>query len=352
MDRHRESWRIDRAGSLDRLRRVTEPLASPGPGEVRVAVEAIGLNFADVFACLGLYSATPRGSFAPGLECAGVVDAVGPDPEGAHATSLRVGDRVIVLTRFGGYTTALNVDARSVVPAVPGWTPAEAAAFPVQAITAWYGLVHLGRVSASDTVLVHSGAGGVGLNARAMLSAVGATAVLTVGHPDKREFLVRTFGVAPERVIVREASRFGAQLDAALAAAGRSAFTVVFDAIAGPYFRPAFDRLAPEGRHVVYGAADFMAPRDRPDYLRLAAKYLTRPRLDPLAMIAQNRSVLAFNLIWLWDQVERLPAACRACAALLPDPPHIGARFAFDDVPAALRFLQSGESVGKVVVDV
>jgi alcohol dehydrogenase len=279
------------------------------------------------------------------------VEAIGPPREGLTGPPRRVGDRVVALTRFGGYATALNVDARHVVPVTPGWTAAEAAAFPVQAITAWYGLVHLGRVTASDTVLVHSGAGGVGLNARAMLSAIGATVILTVGRADKRDFLVRTFGVAPEHIVVRDVRRFGAQLEAALAAVGRPAFAVVFDAIAGPFFRPAFDRLAPEGRHVLYGAADFMTRRARPDYLRLAVKYLVRPRLDPLAMIASNRSVMGFNLIWLWDQAERLPAACQASAALLSCPPHVGARFPFDDLPAALRFLQSGESVGKVVVE-
>jgi len=236
-------------------------------------------------------------------------------------------------------------------PIPAGWSTAQAAAYPVQALTAWYGLVHLGRVGASDTVLVHSGAGGVGLHARALLSAVGATTIFTVGHEDKRDFLAETFGVAPERVIVRDRSRFGAQLDAALAIVGAPALTIVFDAVAGPYFRPAYDRLAPEGRHILYGAADFMAPRDRPSYIRLAGKYLTRPRIDPLAMIAANRSVIGFNLIWLWDQVERLAPALQQCMALLPDPPYIGARFRFDAVPAALRELQKGSSVGKVVVE-
>lgn len=351
MDSSRESWRIAKAGSLDRLRRAREPLAAPGPGEVRVNVEAIGLNFADVFACLGLYSATPRGSFVPGLECAGTVDEPGPPRQGAEVSPIRVGDRVIVLTRFGACTTALNVDVRYVFPIPAGWSTAQAAAYPVQALTAWYGLVHLGRAGASDTVLVHSGAGGVGLHARALLSAVGATTIFTVGHEDKRDFLTETFGVAPERVIVRDRSRFGAQLDAALAGVGAPALTIVFDAVAGPYFRPAYDRLAPEGRHILYGAADFMAPRDRPSYIRLAGKYLTRPRIDPLAMMAANRTVIGFNLVWLWAQVERLAPALKQCMTLLPDPPYVGARFPFDDVPSALRFLQKGESVGKVVVE-
>src|SRR5512139_3330004 len=104
----REAWLMPKAGSLARLRRVSQPLPPPGPGEARVRVEAIGLNFADVFACLGLYSATPEGPFVPGLECAGVVEAIGPALEGRP--SPRVGERVMAVTRFGGYATALDLD--------------------------------------------------------------------------------------------------------------------------------------------------------------------------------------------------------------------------------------------------
>ena len=86
------------AGSLDRLALVEEELPAPGPGDVRVRVEAIGLNFADVFACLGLYSATPPGAFVPGLECAGVLESV---PAAGAARGLRVGDRVVLIVAAG-----------------------------------------------------------------------------------------------------------------------------------------------------------------------------------------------------------------------------------------------------------
>jgi alcohol dehydrogenase len=96
----RAVWRIPRAGSLGRLALCREPLAEPGPGEARVRVEAIGLNFADLFACQGLYSATPQGSFIPGLECAGTIEALGPGFPGE--SGLRIGDRVVVLEVGGG----------------------------------------------------------------------------------------------------------------------------------------------------------------------------------------------------------------------------------------------------------
>ena len=349
MQRPRAAWRIDRAGSLDRLRLVEERLDPPAPGEARIAVRAIGLNFADAFACLGLYSATPRGSFVPGLEVAGVVEALGPPLPGRPAT-IAVGDRVVALTRFGGYATAVNADTRYLAPVPSGWSFEAAAAFPVQALTAWYGLVRLGGTRAGSVVLVQSAAGGVGLQALAILARLGARAVAVVGDPAKGEFLAARHGVAAESVVLREHDGYRARLDAALAAHGARGFDVVFDAVLGPWFGPAFERLAPEGRYVLYGAADFMPRGTRRGWLRLAWRWLRRPRVDPLAMISVNRGLLAFNLIWLWESVERVPEAYAALASLDLPAPYVGARHPFAAAPHALSELKAGRTVGKSVL--
>ncbi|HXW10168.1 MAG TPA: zinc-binding dehydrogenase [Steroidobacteraceae bacterium] len=344
----RRVWRVSRAGSLDRLRLQEESLPPPGPEEARVRVEAIGLNFADIFACQGLYSATPSGSFVPGLECAGVVESLGT--EARRLSDLRPGDRVIALTRFGAYATALNVGVQYLRRVPEGWTMEQAAAWAVQGLTAWHGLVVLGAVQRNDVVLVQSAAGGVGLLALDVAEALGARPIAVVGHDDKGEFLVRQRGIAPSSVIVRDRKSFGPRVDAATRALGVDGLDCVLDAVLGPTFRPAFERLRPEGRYVLYGAADFMSQASRPDYLVLGWRYLRRPRLDPLAMISANRSVLAFNLIWLWEQAERLPEAYAALQRLLPRPPHVGARLPFDRAPEAMRLLQSGKTIGKVVL--
>ena len=353
----REVWRISRAGSLDRLTRQIEDLAHPGPGEARVAVKAIGLNFADLFACLGLYSATPRGAFVPGLEVAGVVEAVVPAPPasaagGGEGRAFCPGDRVFGLTRFGGYATALNLDLRYLWPIPAAWSFAEAAAYPVQALTAWYGLIELGALRSGAAVLLHSAAGGVGLQALAILRVHDARVIATVGREAKRDFLIERWGLVPDQVILRDRRRFGVQLDRALAAVQVDGFDLVFDAVAGPYFWPAYEHLRPEGRLILYGAADFMPRRGRLNYPGLGLKYLRRPRLDPLQMIAENRSVMAFNLIWLWDQVERLSRVYERMTGVVRTPSFVGRRFPFADATGALRYLQSGESIGKVVLEV
>jgi len=340
----RQVWRIPKAGSLSALSRVEEPLAAPATGEVQVEVQAVGVNFADVFACLGLYSATPKGSFIPGLECAGRIRRIG-----AGVSGWREGDAVIVLTRFGGYASYVNVDARTLWPVPDGWTLEEAAAYPVQALTAWYGLVPLGAARAGSVVLVQSAAGGVGLNALHALRHLQARPIAVVGRADKRDWLIKRFALDPATVVIRSPA-LGRDLDTALAHYGHGGFDLVLDAVYGEGFRVAFDRLAPEGRYVLYGAADFMGTGKRPNVLRLAWHYLRRPRLDPLAMIPLNRGMLAFNLIWLWEQASRLPESMRATLELIPERPHIGESFPFDRALDALEAIQSGRTTGKLIL--
>lgn len=348
MDAVRRVWQMRRAGSLARLALQEQSISPPAPGEARVRVEAIGLNFADIFACQGLYSATPDGPFVPGLECAGVIDAVGEDAAGA--SGLSPGDRVIALTRFGACATCLNVDVRYLLRVSTGWSSEQAAAWAVQGLTAWYGLVRLGAVERGETVVVQSAAGGVGLVALDIVDTLGARPLAVVGCEEKREFLVERRGLAPEAVIVRDRARFGAQLDAAISALGVDGLDCVLDAVLGRTFQPAFARLRPEGRYVLYGAADFMSHAPKPHYPALAWRYLRRPRVDPLAMITANRSLMAFNLIWLWEQAGRLPEAYAALERHVKRPPHVGARLPFEQAPEALRLLQSGRTIGKVVL--
>jgi alcohol dehydrogenase len=237
-------------------------------------------------------------------------------------------------------------------PIRDGWDFAEAAAYLVQGLTAWYGLVTLGAVAANDVVLLQSAAGGVGLQALTMLEAMGARTIAVVGSVEKREWLARERGLPPSQIIVRDARTFAADLDRALSALGAGGFDLVFDAVSGPYFQPAFARLSPEGRHVVYGAADFMTPGTRRNWWHLALGYLRRPRVDPLQMISDNRSVMGFNLIWLWNKAHELGAYGDALDRVMRMPPLVSRRFTFADVPAAMRHLQSGQSIGKVVVEV
>jgi len=336
----RRAWRTPAAGKIRSLNLETEHLDEVPAGRIRVRTRAVGLNFADIFALTGLYSATPDGPFIPGLEVAGDVEAIG-----AGVSGFEPGDRVMALTRFGGYADCIDVDPAYALPLPPGWSYTEGAAFPVQTLTAWYALHTLGQAAPDRLTLVHSAAGGVGLQALRICRVQRVPVIGTVGREEKRGFLERE---GFDDVIVRGRA-FGRQLREQLD--GRP-LLLVLDAIGGEIQRQSFDALAPTGRLVVYGAAEFTPGRNRPRHLASLGRYLARPRYDPLSMIAANRSVMAFNLIWLWQEQDLFRRMLREIDALELPAPHVGAVVAFADAPEAIERLRSGRSVGKVVLAV
>ncbi|AOS97328.1 Quinone oxidoreductase 1 [Microbulbifer aggregans] len=336
----RRAWRTQKAGSISDLKLVEEPLGALDPEKIRIEVRSVGLNFADIFALTGLYSATPKGSFVPGLEFSGVIVELGASVD----TDLAVGDSVYGCTRFGGYADCVDVPPQHCRKMPSGWRFAEGAAFPVQSLTAYYALNDLGAVKPGQNVLVHSAAGGVGLQAMRMLRQMGAIPIGTVGSAGKRQFLQEQ---GFDEVIVRGPD-FALQLKTTLA--GRP-LQAVLDGIGGKVQKQSFDALAPTGRLVVFGAAEF-TPGDKPNLLKAAWLYLNRPRYDVMDMISSNRSVLAFNLIWLWQEQALFDALLDGCAGLGLPAPHVGHEFGFEQAHEAIECLRSGGSVGKVVLNV
>ncbi len=328
------------AGNLADLKPQNFELAAPAPGEVQVAVRAIGLNFADVFAIWGLYGATPKGEFTPGLEYSGIIEAVG---EGI--THLRPGDRIMGVTRFGAYTSHLNIDARYAIPLPADWDFNTGAAYLVQTLTAYYGMATLGALQRGQNVLIHSAVGGVGLQALKISKAYGCFTIGTVGSAAKVDF-AKSEGY--DRVIVR-GKDFKEKLKAAL---GDQPLHLLMDSVGGPFFSIPFSRLAPMGRAVVFGSARYATASDRPNKLHLLWHFFTRPKIDPQRMVETNRAVLGFNLIWLYENAELLRGLLVELEALGLAPPYVGHVFPFDKLPDAVRLFQTGKTVGKVVVEV
>jgi alcohol dehydrogenase len=267
-----------------------ETLSDPNEKEVQIRVKAIGLNFADVFAILGLYSATPEGSFIPGLEYSGEIIA-----KGSEVVDLEIGDRVMGVTRFGAYTSHINIDEDYASKIPENWTFEEGASFLVQALTAYYGLFHLGNLKKGDTVLIHSAAGGVGLLANRMAQKIGAFTIGTIGSAAKIDLLKKE---GYQKYIVRS-QHFKKDLEQALE--GRE-LNLIMECIGGKIFKIGYDMLAAQGRVINYGSARYGDNRNSPNWPRLAWLYLTRPKIDPQKMIESNKGILGFNLIWLYDR--------------------------------------------------
>lgn len=332
---------MPKAGSINRLQLRTETLEDPDPDEVCVRVRAIGLNFADVFAMQGLYSATPSGSFIPGLEYAGEIVAVGE-----AVKEWQVGDRVMGVTRFGGYVSHINSHRRYVVPLPDDWSFEQGAGFLVQGLTAYYALTELGNLKSDMAVLIHSAAGGVGILANRICKKYGAYTIGTVGMPGKVKFLRKQ--EAYDAVILRDGD-FYEELQHALD--GRP-LRLIMECIGGRTLELGWRALAPMGRMVVYGNASFSSHGSRPNYPGLIWKFLRRPKIDPLRLPTENKSLMGFNLIYLYEQTDLMHELLQGLQSLGLEPQHVGHAFAFDEMHEAIRLFQQGKSVGKVVVTV
>lgn len=327
---------VEKTGSLNRVKLKTASISPLVEDQVLVEVKSVGLNYADIFAILGLYSATPKGAFTPGLEFSGVVVE-------SRDRSYRAGDKVIGVTRFGGYTSHIIADPAYLMPLPAGWTFDEGAAFPVQTLTAYYALKTLGDIRQGQTVLIHSAAGGVGLQANRIAKRFNAFTIGVVGSEAKFDLLKKE---GFDRYITR-GKNFKEELHQTLI--GRE-LHLVLEATGGKYFRYSYDALAPMGRIIAYGSAQFTPSSKSPNYLDLFIRYIFRPRVDPLSMIKANKSLMAFNLIWLYEKKSLMKQLLDEINELNLPAPVVGHRFAFNDAIEALDFFRSGKSTGKIVL--
>jgi NADPH:quinone reductase-like Zn-dependent oxidoreductase len=336
---------IPRAGGYDRLTLQTLADPTPAPNEVLVTTEAIGVNYADCVIRMGLYASAKEyvgWPITPGFEFAGTVTAVG-----STVTDLAPGARVLGVTRFGGYSTHVAVPRHQVFPLPARFDMAQAAGFPTVFLTAYYALFELAHPRPGNTLLVHSAAGGVGGALLQLGRIAGCRTVGVVGSSHKVE-TARALGAD----VVIDKSR--EDLWRAAEQAAPRGYDVVLDANGVATLRESYRHLARPGKLVIYGFHS-MLPRQggRPNWVKLAADFLRTPRFEPLAMTNENVSVLAFNLSYLFEKREVLEEAMGRLLAWVDEgrivaPPVT--RFPLDRVADAHRALESGSTVGKLVL--
>jgi NADPH:quinone reductase-like Zn-dependent oxidoreductase len=318
------------------------PDPRPAPREIRIAVRAAGVNFADVMARVGIYPDAPPPPLVVGYEVAGSIDAVGPGVP-AH----RLGERVVAFTRFGGYASMAVTGADFAFPAPERLTDAEAAAIPVNYMTALLALGKLGNLGAGETVLVHGAGGGVGIAASQLARLRGAT-VIGAASAAKHAAL-RALGV--EHLVD---PRDGGLAVAVRRLTGGRGADVVLDPIGGASLAESYALLAPLGRLVAYGASTAVRG-ERRSWWRILRTMAAMPRFRPLALMDDNRGVLGLNLGRLWDEVPRLAPAMRG---LLDDVaagrlnPVLDRSFPLDRAADAHRLLQARGNLGKLVLTV
>lgn len=338
---------VRRPGGYTRLQAVQEkePLVPEGHALVRTV--SIGVNFADVVVRLGLYPSAKKyvgWPITPGFEFSGVVERLGG---GDNPDNLKVGDKVVGVVRFGAYAGQIAAPYQYLFRIPPGVGLIEAGAIPVASLTAYYALQILGAAAPGKKVLIHSAAGGVGSAMVQMAKIFGCQVTGVVGSTSKVDF-VRELGAD----VVIDKSR--EPLERRLRAVCPEGFDLILDANGAGSMRQGYRALRPTGRLILYGAHTMLTRGSgSPNWLKLAWDFLRTPRFNPLDMINENKSVMAFNLSYLFDEKELLQGAFTKILGWYSEGqlrlPQIQ-EFPLGEVAEAHRALQSGTTMGKLTL--
>jgi NADPH:quinone reductase-like Zn-dependent oxidoreductase len=313
----------------------------PGPGEVRVRVRAAGISFADVMARVGLYADAPKPPCVVGYEFAGEVDSLGGGVEG-----FAPGDRVLGGCRFGAYAELVVTRPAGLMPLPDGWSFEEGAAFPVNYTTAYAGLIRYGSLAEGERVLLHAGAGGVGI-AATQIARIREAEVFGTASGSKHA-AIRGLGVDHpidyrSQDFVEEVRRITGE---------KRPLDLVMDAVGGKSYRRSFSLLRPGGRLVCFGASAVMGGERRniPRALKTLAE---TPRFNPLKLASESKAVIGLNMLRLWDDRGSLDDYLEPLTAWIESGavrPVVAEAFPLERGADAHRFLQERKNIGKVVL--
>ncbi len=315
------AWQVE---SFEVPARLAEcDIAPPAKGQALIRIHACGLNFADLLMARGKYQEMPDLPFVPGLECAGVVEALGPETTGPAP-----GTRIACYGGQGGLADYGLFDAARLIPLPDAMPFDDAAAFLVAYGTSHLALTHKARLAAGETLLVTGAAGGVGLTAVEIGKRMGARVIATARGAEKCE-IARTAGA--DIAIDSETPDLKAQLRAL------GGIDVAYDAVGGDGFEAALRAMRPDGRILAIGFASG-----------------TVPQIPANHLLVKNVSVMGF---WwggyLHFAPDLLTDSLRSLFAWYQEGglrPHISARLPLERLPEGLEMLKNRTATGKVVV--
>lgn len=338
---------IHSAGGYDKLCVEEQPIPDCGADQVLIETRACGVNFADCCVRMGVYRSAQvyvGWPITPGFEVSGVVTAVGE-----NVWNISVGQAVVAVTRFGGYTSHLVVPENQVFPMPSKLSFIEAAGFPAVFLTAYYAMFELAHPRKGDKVLVHSAAGGVGGALVQLAHVADCHPVGVVGASHKVEFLKK---YEPVDIIDKSKDPLWKRAEE-LSPEG---YAVIFDANGVATLRDSYRHLASGGKLVVYGFHTMLSKgRGKPNWIKVIWDYLRTPRFNPMDMTTDNHSVLAFNLSYLFDQIDIFRKSMGQIIDWIDQglitPPAVR-DFPLEHVADAHRELESGQSTGKLVLTI
>lgn len=334
-------------GGYEKLEIVDAPDFVAKGDEVIIGVRAIGVNFADVCVRLGVYESAKKyvgWPITPGFEVSGTVIAVGPG-----AKRFRVGEEVIGFTRFNGYATQVCVPENQVLALPQGFRLEEGAGFPAVFFTAYHALHQHVVLHPNSKVLIHSAAGGVGTALVQLAKAAGFFTVGVIGSSHKKSYLEQ-FG--PDVIIDKSKQDLWAEAKRA----SPEGYHAVFDANGFSTMRESYNHLRPTGKLIVYGSHDLLPKQGgRLNYVKAGLGLLKTPKFAPLDLITSNKGVVGFNLSFLFDEAALIQDCLNGLRSKLDAGkirPIPITKVPFEKVAEAHRLIESGQSVGKIVLTV
>ena len=332
-------------GSADKafeIREVEKPQVNSL--DIRIKVEAFGLNFADVMARLGQYPDAPKKPGVLGYDVIGHVDAIGSDVK----TDLNEGDRVVALTRFGGYAEYASTDYRGVVKIGDDIKPAIGTALTTQGGTAYYMAEEMVNIFEGDHVLVHAAAGGVGSLLCQMAKAKGAIVYGTAGSDRKLEYL-RSNGV--DHPINYREQDFEAVIPSILENRGVKGLDVVFDAVGGRSVKQGFKLLGSGGRMVLFGAASMTSAKNVFSKMGVGMGFGI---YHPVALLSPSKALIGVNMLRIADdKPEVLHRVLKGTVAMFEQgilKPLEGGVYPVGQLSEAHEALGSRKTMGKIAV--
>lgn len=303
-------------GGVDQLEVLELPDPQPQPGQVRIRLKACGLNYADVMQREGLYPGGPKPPYIPGLEAAGIVE---------EGDSPIPGTRVIAMAAGGCYAEKVCVSSAACIPFPDSMSFVDAAAFPVQYLTAYHALTTCGRATVGETVLIHAAAGGVGTAAIQIAKLLGLHVIGTASSDEKRQ---RVLDLGADEALAYE------EFDQKLT--GKNAPVLILEAVGGEVFRRSLAILPSLGRLVVYGAASKEVQS-----------------IDTLKLLFRSHAVVGLHLNAIFERPLLLTESLKQLLSWIEQGKlkmQVGHVLPLDQVREAHELIASRRSYGKIVL--
>jgi NADPH:quinone reductase-like Zn-dependent oxidoreductase len=329
-------------GGYDKLKVEQRPRPKPEKGQVVVNMKAVGVNFSELMARIGMYDAAPKPPCVLGYEGAGVVTELGEE-----VSDLQVGDRVIVLKSSGAWSEYVAVDTKGCVVMPDNMTFEEGAAIPVNYVTAYMMLFDMGNLRKGKSVLVHMAAGGVGIAVTQLCKTVPDVTVFGTASAAKHD-AIRENGVTHPidyrtQDYVQEIRNISP-----------NGVDIVLEPLSGEDSMKAFNLLKPMGKVIHFGAANMLSGQNK-NYMQVMKNWWAVKSINPIDLMPQNKCVCGFHLGKLTGEEmhNTLREALLEIVKFYSEgvvKPKVDSTWAFEDVGRAMAHMQERKNIGKIIL--